>query len=113
MTSILNFSINNMKEFDENDAVAYIRSHISPELAEKYDDNELFNLIDIVFDYYEANGLLDIDVDDDDSDDTVDINDVVDYAARMLRRDKGATLSAEDARPMIEAYFEYEQSLDQ
>lgn len=101
-----------MKEFDENDAVAYIRDHISPDIAALYDDNELLNLIDIVFDYYEANGLLDLDIDDD-ADDTVDIDDIVEYAGRMLRRDKGALLTAEHARPMIEAYFEYEQSLDQ
>ena len=56
-------------DFDENDAIAYIRAHIPADVAALYDDNELLNLIDIIFDYYEANGLLDLDIDDDDADD--------------------------------------------
>lgn len=98
-------------EFDENDAVDYIRRNIPAEIAGLYDDNELLNLIDIVFDYYEANGLLDIDADDD-ADDEVGLDEVADYAARMLRRDKGAKLTAGHARLMIQAYFDYELSLD-
>jgi len=100
-------------EFDENDAVKYIRTHIPAEVSAMYDDNELLNLIDIIFDYYEANGLLDIDLDDDDDDDdVVAVDDVADYARRMLARDKGARLNPGHVVPMIEAYFEYESSLD-
>lgn len=98
-------------EFDENDAVDYIRTHIDPAVAALYDDNELLNLIDIIFDYYEANGLLDIDADDTDDPD-VSVDEVAEYAARMLRRDKGARLDPKHAAPMIEAYFDYENSLD-
>lgn len=100
-----------MKEFDENDAVDFIRGHIDPQIAGLYDDNEILNLIDIVFDYYEANGLLEIDCADDDADE-VDINDLTDYACRMITRDKGALLAPQHVAPMIEAYFEYELSLD-
>ncbi|MCM1035906.1 MAG: hypothetical protein NC406_01095 [Bacteroides sp.] len=99
-------------DFDENDAVKYIRTHIAPEVSELYDDNELLNLIDIIFDYYEANGLLDIDADDDSDEEDVAVDEVADYARRMLARDKGARLSPAHVVPMIEAYFEYESSLD-
>lgn len=100
-----------MKEFDENDAVEHIRGNIDPNISVIYDDNEILNLIDIIFDYYEANGLLDLDADDE-SDEEVSPDDIADYAARMLRRDKGARLTPEHARPMIQAYFDYENSLD-
>jgi len=99
-------------EFDENDAVNYIREHIDTDIAARYDDDEILNLIDIVYDYYEANGLLDIDIPDDDDDDTLDIDDLMDYVARMLRKDRACTLTAADARPMVEAYLDYEESLD-
>lgn len=100
-------------EFDENDAVKYIREHIDPTVAALYDDNEYLNLIDIIFDYYEANGLLDLDIDEDDeTDEDVDTDELTEYAARMIRRDKGARLAPEHLRPMIEAYMDYENSLD-
>lgn len=98
-------------EFDENDAVKFMRSHVSPELLAKYtDDDELLNLIDLIYDYYEANGMLDIELDD--ADDDLDIDDLLSYIVRMLKKDKGAKLAPEDVPAFVNAYIEYEESLD-
>lgn len=97
-------------EFDEDDAIKYIRGHIDTELSSLYDDDELLNLIDLVYDYYEANGLLDIDLDNDDEDDP-DIDELREYIVRMLRKDKGAKLAPEHVMPLLSAYLEYESSL--
>ncbi|MDO4320805.1 MAG: hypothetical protein Q4C34_09550 [Bacteroidales bacterium] len=99
-------------EFDETDAIRYIREHIDTDTSARYDDDELLNLIDIVYDYYEANGMLDIDLGDDDDDDELDIDDLMNYVTRMLRKDRASKLTPEDARPMVEAYLDYEDSLD-
>lgn len=98
-------------EFDENDALKFMRSHVSPELSAKYtDDDELLNLIDLIYDYYEANGMLDIELDD--ADDDLDIDDLLSYIVRMLKKDKGAKLAPEDVPAFVNAYIEYEESLD-
>ncbi|MDE6333315.1 MAG: hypothetical protein K2L77_01575 [Muribaculaceae bacterium] len=99
-----------MMEFDEDEAIAYIRKHVDPALGALYDDDELLNLIDLVYDYYEANGMLDIDLDCDDDDDP-DMDDLRDYILRMLRKDKGAKLLSEHVEPLLSAYLEYEASL--
>lgn len=99
-------------EFDEKEAILYIRNKVGSSIAEKYSDDELLNLIDLIYDYLEANGFLEIEIDDDD-DDEIDLEDLMVYVERMLRKDKGAELSISDARPMVEAYFEYENSLDE
>ncbi len=98
-------------EFDESEAIKYMRRHVGEDLSTKYDDDELLNLIDIVYDYYESNGLLELDLSDDD--DELDVEDLMEYISRMLRKDKRAQLSVEDARPLLEAYLEYEESLDE
>lgn len=104
-----------MAEFDENNAVKFMREAAGPELSAKYDDDdELFNLIDLIFDYMQANGLLDIDIDDEDidEDDEIDMDDLMSYVGRMLKKDKGARLTVEDALPFVKAYFDYEESLE-
>ena len=98
-------------EFDESEAIKYMRRPVGEEVSAKYDDDELLNLIDIVYDYYESNGLLELDLSDDD--DELDVEDLMEYISRMLRKDKRAQLSVEDARPLLEAYLEYEESLDE
>lgn len=94
-------------EYDEDKAIEYIREHAN--LTEDYDDDEILNVIDIIFDYYEENGLLDI---DDDDDTEVSIDDVTEFATRMLRKDKLAKIVPADIRPIIEAEFDYEASLE-
>ena len=88
-----------------------MREAVGPELSAKYkDDDELFNVIDIVFDYLQANGYLDLDLEDDDDD--IDMDDLMGYVERMIKKDKGAKLMPEDAAPFVNAYFDYEASLD-
>lgn len=102
-----------MEEFDENKAVACMRKVLNAEDSAKYSDDELLNLIDIIWDFYEQNGLLDINfaIDDDSDDPESLLSDLVDYAARMLRKDRNATLAPELLEPLIIAEMEYEDSL--
>ncbi len=93
-------------EFDENDAVKAMQAAV----ATAYDDNELLNIIDMIYDYYESNGLLEIDIDSDDDDD-VDPADLVVYVKRMLGKDRGAHVAESDVDPLVRAYLEYESNL--
>lgn len=95
-------------EFDETQAIKYMRRSV-PE-ASGYDDDELFNVIDMIFDYYESNGMLEIDLDDD-ADTEPETDDIIAYVCRMLARDKGAKLDAAHAGPLVRAYLDYENSL--
>lgn len=99
-------------EFDETKAIEYMRKAIGPR-AEAYDDDQLLNLIDIIWDFYEENGLLDIDADEEIDDEDAVLDDLVAYARRMLRKDKESKISDDDIAPLIEAEIDYESSLDQ
>lgn len=97
-------------EFDENDAIKYIRDHAP---VGQYDDDELLNVIDMIYDFYESNGMLDIDLNDDDDDDDVSEEEIVGYVVRMLKKDKEAKLAADDVPAVVSAYLEYETTLDE
>ena len=102
-----------MEEFDENKAIAHMRKAIAESESQKYSDDELLNLIDIIWDFYEQNGLLDVDLNDDEEDDDPEamISDLVDYAKRMIKKDRRATLDLELIEPLVKAEIEYEDSL--
>lgn len=102
-----------MKEFEENDAVAAMRNALAACDANKYTDDDLLNLVDIIWDFYEQNGLLDIDFDEDPDDELDDIfSDLVDYATRMIRKDKEAHILPEHIETLIRAELDYEDSLE-
>ncbi|MDO5395740.1 MAG: hypothetical protein Q4F07_07230 [Bacteroidales bacterium] len=98
-------------EFDEQKAIEFIRQH-APEIeAAAYDDDEILNVIDMIYDYYEANGMLDVDFDEDGDDDETEFGKIVDYVGRMLAKDKAATIQPCHIAPIVEAEQKYEESL--
>ncbi|MBD5199707.1 MAG: hypothetical protein HDS83_04885 [Bacteroidales bacterium] len=101
-----------MKEFDENNAIKQMRAALPAEVASIYDDDELFNVLDMIWEYYEENGMLEIDMEDDDDADEDIVGDLTDYVTRMLRKDKGAKLDPQYVRALVEAELDYESSLE-
>ncbi|MDE5688442.1 MAG: hypothetical protein K2I18_07455 [Paramuribaculum sp.] len=100
-----------MNEYDEYAAIAAIKSALGEELSGKYTDDQLLNVIDMIWDFYEENGLLDIDSDEDmDESDVYD--DLITYIKRMLKKDKESGILPEHIEPIVKAEIEYENTLD-
>ena len=101
-----------MQEFDENKAIEAIKAALPGEAAAKYTDDQLLNIIDMIWDFYEENGLLDIDADEDMDDENAIFSDLMDYVRRMLKKDKAAGIDPGDVETIVQAEIDYENSLD-
>lgn len=99
-----------MKEFDEKDAVKAMREALTPEASERCSDDELINVIDIIWDWYDDNGLLDIDTEADDED--VNVEALTAHVRKMLAKDKLSPIRPDEVEPIVAAELRYEQSLD-
>lgn len=99
-----------MGEFDEAEAIAAMRGVLTETEQSAYSDDELLNLVDIIWDFYEQNGMLDIDINDEDEDDDF-LPDLIDYACRMIKKDKNAKLSIDSVERLVMAEIAYEESL--
>lgn len=98
-------------EYDEYQAIKLMRNAVSPENAKLYTDDELLNVIDMIWDYYEENGMLDIDLSDDDDEEEDILSDLSDYVRRMLKKDKGAHINPDDVQALVAAELKYEDSI--
>ncbi len=95
-----------MKEYDENEAVALMSKTLVPE---KRNENAVCEVLDLIYDYYDENGDLDFNLD---SDDDVDLDAMVSYIARYLRKNSPEVeFSDEEIAAMVKAEIEYEESL--
>lgn len=97
-------------EFDELKAVEFMNRYLSENGRKPYDEDEVINIIDMIWDYYEENGLLEIESDPDDDFDDVE-SEVVDYVTRMLRKDKNAVVDVQDVPLLVKAEMAYEDSV--
>lgn len=101
-----------MNIYDEQEAVTFIKSHVSDGLARRCDDDTILEIIDIIFDYYEDHDLLELDVDDDDDDSDDDIDAIIAHAVKIVGKDKHLSLSPDDVARIVKAEIDYELSLD-
>lgn len=99
-----------MKEFDEKEAVKAMREALSPEASERCSDDELLNVIDIIWDWYDESGLLDIDAEADDEE--VNVDALTSHVRKMLAKDKLSPIKPDEVEPLVVAELRYEQSLD-
>ena len=100
-----------MKEFDEKEAIKVMRGVLSEESSRLYDDDELLNVIDIIWDWYDDQGLLDIYTEADDED--VNTEALIKHVGKMLAKDTDSPIRREDVEPLVSAELRYEQSLDE
>lgn len=100
-----------MDIYDENDAVAFINNALKEKGLPEYAEDEILNVIDMIWDYYEENGLLEID-DDFEAEEDEDISsELCFYIARMLKKDAHAKIREEDIPVIVEAEIAYEDSV--
>lgn len=99
-----------MKEYQEKEAIAAMRTALSAEASARINDDELQNIIDIIWDWYEDNGLLDIDAEADD--DNVNTDELVAHVRKVLAKDKLSPVEASEVEPLVMAQLQYEQSLE-
>lgn len=100
-----------MKDYDEQAAIDFIRTKLPANSREEYDDDEILNVIDIIWDYYEENGFLDLDLDDDGPDELSE-DDLLAYVKKLIAKDPESPLSVHDVEMIVKAELDYEDSIN-
>ena len=91
-----------MKLFEEKEAIEFIKSRVT---TGRPSDDDILDVIDAIFDYYDQNGDLDLDFDDEEDDDESAITEYV--IDELSDSDLSQQLIAE----IVKAELAYEQSL--
>lgn len=96
--------------YDDAEAVKFIQSHLPQEVQGKYTDDDITLMTDIMVEYYERNGWLDADADEEID---IDVEDIVAYVANACKKDKECKFDTdpEAIRWVVEAELDYEESL--
>lgn len=97
-------------EFDEKQVIKEMREAISEESSKLYDNDEILNVVDIIWDWYDDQGLLDIDSEADN--DEINVDALIKHVTKMLSKDKLSPILQSDIEPLVMAELRYEQALD-
>lgn len=98
-------------KFDEDDAIKFIREYIPSSVSEKYDDDEILYVIDVIWDWYEKNGYLTIDSGVTDEEE-LDVSKLTDYVRKEIAKDKEMMMDPADIDLIVKGELKYEESIE-
>ncbi|MCC8037741.1 MAG: hypothetical protein LIP02_06360 [Bacteroidales bacterium] len=94
--------------YDENNCIKYIQDAIQGKVSRKYSGDDIINIMDIIWDYYEDHGLLDLE-----SDAELDTDDLIASVKKTLSKDKRNKVVLDDVEPIVMAELAFEETLDE
>lgn len=98
-------------DYDEDESVKFIRNYLPQELKEKFNDDDINYIVDLIYDFYESKGYLNDDVDDD-ANIEIDEDELVDYVVKNAKKDGVGKFEPEEIRFIVQGELEYCDSID-
>ncbi|MDO9152750.1 MAG: hypothetical protein Q7U47_03420 [Paludibacter sp.] len=93
--------------YDEDDAVKFILKLLPEDSKKSIDDTKIEYILDVIYDYYDENGLIEEDSTEEAS---IDEEIMFEYIKKMVKRDKMG-LSDNNIRLILDGEYEYGKSL--
>jgi len=103
-------STNNEFSYDEDDAVKFIRNYLPQELKDKFSDDEINYVIDVVYDFYDEKGFMNDDTSDEDIVD-LDEEELIDYVFKNSQKDKVREFTRDEINFIVQGELQYCESI--
>lgn len=94
--------------FDEDEAVKFIYNFIPKEIREHVSEDDIDYVLDVMYDYYEKNNLID---EDSEEETNIEEEDMFNFIMECIQKDKAVKLSDEDVQAILDGEFEYGRRL--
>lgn len=97
--------------YDEDDSVKFIQNYLPQEYKGKFSDDDIIYIVDLIYDYYESNGFLS---EDNDDDEVVEINEdeLVSYVIKNAQKDGVGKFEPEAITFIVQGELNYCESIN-
>ena len=95
--------------YDEDDSVKFIQNYLPQELKGKFSNDDINYIVDLIYDFYESNGML---ADDGDDEIEIDEEEVVNYVIKNAQKDGVGKFEPEEITFIVQGELEYCDSIN-
>jgi hypothetical protein len=93
--------------YDEEAAVKYIQNYLPQELKERFSEDDIYYILDVVCDFYEENGFFSDEYDSEKYDPEKEEEDLIRYVVQQARKDGIGEFSSDEIRLVLKAEEAY------
>ena len=100
--------------YDDDEAVKFIRNYLPQELKEKFSDDDINYIIDLIYEFYESKGLFDDNDGDDDDDEFVefDEDELIQFVIENSKKDNVGKFKTDEVAFIVQGELEYCDSIN-
>ena len=92
-------------------AVAFIQNYLPQDLKDKFTEEDLYYILDLIAEYYTSSECLDVEPDEEGYIE-IDLDKVVDYIVKAAKKEGMGPYEAEDVFFVVQGEMEYGESLE-
>lgn len=97
--------------YDDVESMKFIKNYLPQELKEKFSDDDIYYIVDLIYDFYNSKGFMD-ENGDDDSEIEIDEEELTSYVIKNAKKDGVGKFLPEEIRFIIQGELEYCDSLN-
>ncbi|MDR3261514.1 MAG: hypothetical protein LBT78_06730 [Tannerella sp.] len=101
--------IENDLNYDDDEAVKFIRNYLPQELKEKFSDDDVMYIVDLVYEFYESKGYLS---GADDTEVEIDEDELIQYVVKNAARDDVGKFTSDEITWVVQGELAYCDSID-
>ncbi len=94
--------------YDDDDAVKFILANLSDDLKAKFNEDDINYVLDVLYEYYDSNGYLD---EESEEEVVIDEEEIFNFVKKEAKKDKMTQFSDEDLKDILDGEFEYCRSI--
>lgn len=94
-------------EYDEDAAILFIRNQLPQEMKEKFSDDDLTYIIDLIYEFYDSKGFLS----DEEKSVEVDLDELTAFVVKNAKKDKVGNFSDDEVQFIVDAEIAYCETL--
>ena len=98
-------------EYDDFEAVKFIKNFLPDGLKDKYTDDDINYIIDLIYDFYDSKGLMDDDDDETEVDVEINEDELVAFVVKNALSDNVGKYEADDIEIIVQGELEYCDSI--
>ena len=97
--------------YDEDDSVKFIKNYLPQELKDKFSNDDINYIVDLVYEFYESKGFLNEDPAKD-SEVEIDEEELVAFVIKNASKDGVGKFKAEEIQFLVQGELEYCDSIN-
>jgi hypothetical protein len=95
-------------EYDEDESVIFIQNHLPQELKEKFSNDDILYIVDLIYEFYESKGYLE----ESEEEVEIDENELISFVVKQAKKDEMSKYNEEDIAFIVQGELAYCESIN-